>query len=631
MGRHYSTNAATDVGDDTTTLNGFLTGLGTDTSAVVSFEYGTDTSYGTTIAADQSPMSATGSFSCTLTSLTNGQEYHFRATATGSTTVYGSDATFTTDGGTIAPTTPSNLQATAVSSSQINLTWQDNSTNEEGFRIEHKTGTHNFTELTTLAANTTSYSATGLTPTTTYCYKVSAYNSYGDSNYSDESCANTATIVVLSADGEGTDTNGSYYGGNTDYTNINSDDDDTSYWRGNVSQCYKSWTWQNTDLPPGSTINSVTMYTKGRSSSGWTTPQLYCRAPGRYLQAANGQIGSPYITVSYTWSTNPATGAAWTSSEVDGAEFGIYVPSGNVYPQNYTYVYLVVDYFPGGPDPTSLVTTTISSSQINLRWADNCYNEEGFRIERKTGTNDFEPIATVAANNTTYSDTGLFPDTQYCYRVRAAYNAGGDSDYSNEACDTTYPPLTITTDSLPYGILFAPYSATLQATGGTENYAWYIISGSLPDGFSLTTSTGVISGITFFTGTFNFTVQVEDDFDTATQPLSITVNPPPTPIIGYSPTSFSFDATEDGPNPPDQILSIWNSGDGTLNWSVSDDAAWLSLSPTSGSSTGETYTVTVSVDISNVDDGTSHAYITISDPGAPNTPQEVQVTLTVNP
>jgi len=104
---------------------------------------------------------------------------------------------------------------------------------------------------------------------------------------------------------------------------------------------------------------------------------------------------------------------------------------------------------------------------------------------------------------------------------------------------------------------------------------------------------------------------------------------PSGPTIAYSPTSFSFSAAKDGPNPSSQTLSIWNSGEDTLDWSVSDDAAWLSLSPISGSSTGEEDSVTVSVDISGLSAGTHSATITISAPGATNTPQTVPVGLTI--
>jgi len=107
--------------------------------------------------------------------------------------------------------------------------------------------------------------------------------------------------------------------------------------------------------------------------------------------------------------------------------------------------------------------------------------------------------------------------------------------------------------------------------------------------------------------------------------------PPEEPTIGFSPPSFSFSAIEGGADPADKTLEIWNSGAGTLDWSVSDDAGWLSLSPPGGSSTGEHDSVTVSVDISGKSAGNYPATITISAPGATNTPQTVPVTLQVSP
>jgi predicted secreted protein len=114
-----------------------------------------------------------------------------------------------------------------------------------------------------------------------------------------------------------------------------------------------------------------------------------------------------------------------------------------------------------------------------------------------------------------------------------------------------------------------------------------------------------------------------------TVPVSLTITAPGVPTIGYDPSSFSFEAEEGGANPSDQTLGIWNAGAETLNWSVSDDGAWLSLSPTSGSSTGETDDVTLSVDISGMSAGEYDATITISAPGATNTPQTVPVSLTI--
>jgi len=93
-----------------------------------------------------------------------------------------------------------------------------------------------------------------------------------------------------------------------------------------------------------------------------------------------------------------------------------------------------------GPDaPTSLIATTVSSSQIDLSWADKADDEAGFKIERSlTGITGWSQIDTTSANDTDYSDAGLSANTTYYYRVRA-YNASGNSSYSNIANDTTQP------------------------------------------------------------------------------------------------------------------------------------------------------------------------------------------------
>jgi hypothetical protein len=89
------------------------------------------------------------------------------------------------------------------------------------------------------------------------------------------------------------------------------------------------------------------------------------------------------------------------------------------------------------PDtPGTLSTTAVSSRQIDLSWTDNAGNETGYKVERKTGSESFTPISRLAANATHYSDQDLLPVTLYSYRV-VAFNALGDSRYSNIASDTT--------------------------------------------------------------------------------------------------------------------------------------------------------------------------------------------------
>jgi hypothetical protein len=90
------------------------------------------------------------------------------------------------------PSAPSGMTATAVSPSQIDLIWQDNSNSETGFKIERKIGGGgNYIQIDTVEANVTTYSDTGLSPNTAYYYRVGALNGAGYSSYSNEDSAVT--------------------------------------------------------------------------------------------------------------------------------------------------------------------------------------------------------------------------------------------------------------------------------------------------------------------------------------------------------------------------------------------------------------------------------------------------------
>jgi hypothetical protein len=92
------------------------------------------------------------------------------------------------------PNAPTNLSATAVPPWQINLTWTDTSGNEVGFRIERSSG-GSWSTLAAVGANTTSYADTSATPSTTYSYRVIAYNACGDSAPSNTDSATLPVII----------------------------------------------------------------------------------------------------------------------------------------------------------------------------------------------------------------------------------------------------------------------------------------------------------------------------------------------------------------------------------------------------------------------------------------------------
>jgi C1A family cysteine protease len=123
--------------------------------------------------------------------------------------------------------------------------------------------------------------------------------------------------------------------------------------------------------------------------------------------------------------------------------------------------------------PTNLAATAAAYNQINLTWTDNASDETGFYIERCTGAScgDFTQIAAVGANTTSYANTGLSASTSYSYRVRA-YNAGGNSDYSNTASAVTQAPpagaklyLGSSTSGTAGGIAFADEDLLIKDMG----------------------------------------------------------------------------------------------------------------------------------------------------------------------
>lgn len=97
------------------------------------------------------------------------------------------------------PIAPSNLIATVASSSQIDLVWSDNSTNEETFKIKRKTDATDFQSIATLEKDITGYSDKGLAQNSLYVYRVYAINATGEpSPYSNEVSITTSGIPILS-------------------------------------------------------------------------------------------------------------------------------------------------------------------------------------------------------------------------------------------------------------------------------------------------------------------------------------------------------------------------------------------------------------------------------------------------
>ncbi len=365
----------------------------------------------------------------------------------------------------VIPAAPSNLAAAAVSNSQINLTWTDNAGNETGFKIERKAAGGSFTQIAIVGANAAAYSDTGLSTGITYTYRVRAYNSVGDSAYCTEASAVTgvtpttpSSLAAVAVSSSRIDLTWTDRSNNETGFKIERKEAGGSYSQ-IATVAANTTTYSNTGLSADKTYYyRVRAYNSAGNSAYSNEVSVTTSVPAAPSNLSATTLSNTEIYLYWDDNSNNETGfkierkkAGGSYSQIDTVEANVTTYTDSGLSTNTTYYYRVRAYNSIGNStyctevsaattflgsPSNLVAETVSSSQINLFWTDNAGNETGFRIERRTSGGSYTQIATVGANVTTYSNTGLQNNTTYYYRVRA-YNSTADSAYSNESSATT--------------------------------------------------------------------------------------------------------------------------------------------------------------------------------------------------
>jgi hypothetical protein len=184
----------------------------------------------------------------------------------------------------------------------------------------------------------------------------------------------------------------------------------------------------------------------------------------------------------------------------------------------------------------------------------------------------------------------------------------------------------------------SPAAKTLSVsnTGGgsmswtaSETASWMSISPSSGTNAGTITVTPSIAGLAPGTYSADITVTATGASGSPkTIPVTFTVDPATPPSLVVTPASLSFGATQGGANPSAKTLNVSNAGGGTLSWTVASDAAWLAVSPASGTNSG---TITVTPTSSGLAAGTYTANVTVTAAGADGSPKTIPVTLTVDP
>jgi subtilisin family serine protease len=371
---------------------------------------------------------------------------------------------FNVGGATVTPpAAPSNLAAAAVSSTRINLTWQDNSGNEQSFKVERRTGSDAFSPIGPAGENATSLSDTGLDPGTQYFYRIRASNAGGDSAYSNE--ANATTLIAPPAAPNNlaaralTTTQISL-----SWTDNSSNEDgfkiESKTGTGAFGQIATVGTSVTTLLVTASGNSSYVFRVRAHNAggdSGYSNEAgvTTLEAPGS-LQAV--ALSSSVVRLSWQDLSTGETGCK-VERKLGGGWAQIAVLAGeNLTEFDTTPVLNVAATYriracsdtatssysneaavTALAAPGSLRAVALSGSQIHLTWRDYAVGETGFKVERKIGTAGFVQIAALAGENVTAYDTAPVLNVTVTYRVRA-YNAGGDSSYSNDAATNALGP-----------------------------------------------------------------------------------------------------------------------------------------------------------------------------------------------
>jgi phosphodiesterase/alkaline phosphatase D-like protein len=197
-----TTNDATSVGSTSATLNGNLTSLGTASSVIVSFEWGTADGGPYTSLTDNQTMTGTETFATNLTGLTPGTAYYYRAKAVGDGTVWGNQLTFTTST-TLPSVTTDDATSVTTTSATLNgaLTYLGTASSvivsfEWGTSTSYgsETTPQPISAIGTFNANLT----TGLSANTTYNFRAKAVVD-GSAVYGDDMSFTTASLADTTA------------------------------------------------------------------------------------------------------------------------------------------------------------------------------------------------------------------------------------------------------------------------------------------------------------------------------------------------------------------------------------------------------------------------------------------------
>lgn len=372
--------------------------------------------------------SVTGTnYSNTGLSVSTSYSYRIRARdAANNRSAYTAVVTTATPADTTPPSAPTGLSITVVSDKQLNLSWTaaTDDVKVTGYLVERCLGAGCTTFAQVATPTSTTYNNTGLTPSSSYSYRVRAKDAANNlSAYS--SVASASTLA-------------------------------------------------DTTAPSAPTTVSATTVSSSKITLTWSGATDDIKVTGYRIERCQGGGCATFTQIA------TVTGTSYSNTGLVAATSYSYRVRANDAAGNLSNYSAVATAVTSGTDttapsaPTSLTATPTSDTQVALSWGASTDNIDvtGYVLERCQGASctSFAQIATPTA--TTFNDTGLIGSTNYSYRVRAKDAANNLSAYSNIASATTLTPPDTQPPTAPSGLTIAVGSATqlnLSWTASTDN------------------------------------------------------------------------------------------------------------------------------------------------------------------
>jgi hypothetical protein len=298
---------------------------------------------------------------------------------------------------------PLQIFASAAQAAQLQLTWTDNSNNEDGFNIFRKTGTSgNYTTIASVGVNITNYTDSTVSAGTTYCYQMTAFNSAGQSAKTPEACgapaAGSFTLTVTKV-GSGSGSVSSSPGG------IN----------GCTSSCSASFS---------GTVQLTANPSAGSSFAGWSGGGCNGTAGCTFNLTANTTV-----TATFNLSSSPSPSPAWTFCANEWAQCNFSGTKEVRYGANGVYV-------------SNIFTNGVSCSNSVFGdpiygFAKRCeYRNVATTAAATTNLASTDQLRTTANSNQLSSRIGIFrPSTGQWLLDR---NGNGVLDCSNDLCISNF-------------------------------------------------------------------------------------------------------------------------------------------------------------------------------------------------